>query len=265
MPRLSGSTGHNRARPVPGHLPYTGAMTTAGAAFWAGVRAELPILVGVAPFGLIFGVVAMEAGLSPPVAAGMSTIIFAGSAQFLAVQLFSQGAAALLVIGAVAIVNLRHALYSASLAPRLAHLSRRWRWLLAYLLTDEAYAVIVTEYARGRADRTAHWFALGAGLSLWSCWQGCTLAGIVLGSRTPVDARWGLDFTIAVTFIALLVPALRDRAMIVAALAAGSVALAGAALPYKLGLLLGAGAGIGAGLLLESRAGRTSPAPVTSP
>ena len=116
------------------------------------MRDELPILLGVVPFGMIYGVLAIGAGLPWPVAFGMSSIVFAGSAQFVAVQLIGGGALWPVILLTTFVINLRHMLYSASLAPYLQTLGRPWRALLAYLLTDEAYAVIITRVsARGPA------------------------------------------------------------------------------------------------------------------
>ena len=111
--------------------------------FWAGVRAELPLLIGVAPFGMIYGVLALNAGLSPAPAQMMSSIIFAGSAQFITAQLLREAAPGLVIVLTIAVVNLRHMLYSASMAPYLQALPMRWKALLSYLLTDEAYAVTI--------------------------------------------------------------------------------------------------------------------------
>ncbi len=108
----------------------------AGARFALGLRAVLPLLLGVAPFGVIYGVVALQSGIPALAAMAMSSIVFAGSAQFLLAQLAGVGAPVLLSAGAVGLINLRHALYSASVAPMLAHLPRRWKLLLAYLLTE---------------------------------------------------------------------------------------------------------------------------------
>ena len=112
------------------------------------MRAELPILAGVIPFGLIFGVVATGAGIPPLAAQGFSLIIFAGSAQFIAAQLVSQSAPLLVILATIFIVNLRHALYSASVAPYFKPLSRPWKIALAWLLTDEAYVIGVQRYLR---------------------------------------------------------------------------------------------------------------------
>lgn len=135
--------------------------------FIFGVRDELPILLGVIPFGMIYGVLALEAGLPAGVAQAMSAVVFAGSAQLLAVKLIGTGAPALVVILTAFVVNLRHALYSASVAPRLKRLSPLWKGLLAYLLTDEAYAVTITYYnAPGTSPQLLedpphqHWYFL---------------------------------------------------------------------------------------------------------
>lgn len=225
------------------------ATPTARSEFWGGVRAELPILLGVAPFGMIYGVLAMAAGLSVSASQAMSAIVFAGSAQFMTVQLFGVGTPALVIIFTAFIINLRHGLYSASVAPYMRQLSRPWKVLLAYLLTDEAYAVTITHYQQDGPAGLKHWYFLGAGLGLWVSWQISTAAGIFLGAQVP--ASWSLDFTLALTFIALVVPQLKDRPSVAAALAAGVTAVAAHSLPYKLGLVLAALAGIAAGLLAE--------------
>lgn len=221
------------------------------AEFWQGARDELPILLGVAPFGMIFGALAMAAHLSPAQSQAMSSVIFAGSAQFIAAQLFTTGASGFVIVAVIFVVNLRHALYSASLAPYLRHLSVGWKAVLAYLLTDEAYAVIIMRYRQPEASPQRHWYALGAGVALWTCWQLTTAAGILVGARIPPD--WPLAFALPLTFIALVVPALKDRASVAAAATAAVAGLLTAAFPYKTGLVVAAVLGILAGLFLESR------------
>ncbi|HET9553100.1 MAG TPA: AzlC family ABC transporter permease [Anaeromyxobacteraceae bacterium] len=221
-----------------------------------GCRDELPILLGVVPFGMIYGVLALGAGLSPFTSQAMSSVLFAGSAQLIATQLVREAVPPAVLVLTVFVVNLRHALYSASVAPRLSHLRAGWKALLAYLLTDEAYFVAAARYARDDAlaappSPHRHWYFLGAGLTLWASWQASTAAGLFLGAQVP--ASWSLDFTLALTFIALVFPALKDRASLAAALAAGALGVAAYALPYKLGLMLAAVAGIVTGLVVEAR------------
>ncbi len=226
-------------------------MRPSAASFWAGVRAELPLLIGVFPFGMIYGALALGAGLSPGAAQMMSSIVFAGSAQFATAQLVRDAAPAFVIVVTIAMINLRHMLYSASMAPYVKDLSGRWKSLLAYLLTDECYAATVTHYQEQGITSTSHWFFLGAGLALWSTWQLSSALGIFLGTAIP--ASWPLDFALPLTFIAMVIPVLRDRPAVAAAASAGGVALLAYALPYKLGFIVAALVGIGVGMLLERR------------
>ena len=205
-------------------------MSPAARTFWAGVRAEFPLLVGVFPFGLIYGALALSAGLSEAAAQAMSSVVFAGSAQFIAAQLVRDSAPGLVIVITMAVVNLRHMLYSASVAPYIQHLPPRWKTLLAYLLTDEAYAATILHYERDGAAPDGHWFFLGAGAALWTTWQISSALGIFLGAAIP--AAWPMDFAIPVTFIAMVIPALKDRPAAAAALAAGAVALLAHGLPF---------------------------------
>lgn len=235
-------------------MTVTSASTPAPRAeFWAGIRAELPIAVGVIPFGLIYGVLALAAGLHPLLAVGMSSIVFAGSSQFIGAQLIGVSTPGIIVVLTTFVVNLRHALYSLSLAPAVKHLSRRWHWLLAYLLTDEAYAMTIVHYRdESTPPGNKHWFWVGSGITLWSVWQVSTIIGVFLGAQVPPS--WSLDFTLALTFIGLVIPGLRDRPNIAAAVTAGVVAVLTFGWPYKLGLMAAALCGILVGMWLERRA-----------
>ena len=226
-------------------------MNEARKTFWDGVRAEIPVLIGVFPFGMIYGALALNAGLSALASQMMSSIVFAGSAQFITAQLVHDAAPALVIILTIAVVNLRHILYSASLAPYLKNLSLRWKILLSYLLTDEAYAPSILKYEETGITPVSHWFLLGAGFSLWATWQVSTAFGIFLGAAIPEN--WPLDFALPLTFIAMVVPALKNRPTIAAAVSAGLVAVLAYGLPFKLGLILAALTGIVVGTILEGR------------
>lgn len=219
--------------------------------FLLGIRDELPILVGVIPFGMIYGILALSVGMDAASAQAMSAIIFAGSAQFMTVQLIGLATPALVMIITAFVINLRHALYSASVAPYVRHLNPAWKGILAYLLTDEAYAVTITHYQQDGDLQHKHWYFLGSGLALWISWQLSTAVGVFLGAQVP--ASWGLEFTLALTFIALVVPQIKDRPSLLSALTAGLVALLAAGLPYRLNLLTAALAGIIVGLWSEKR------------
>jgi 4-azaleucine resistance transporter AzlC len=213
-------------------------MNGRGEAFWLGVRALLPMHLGVMPFGVIYGIVALQSGIPPLAAVLMSSIVFAGSAQFLLAQLVGVGAPALLMVGAAGVVNLRHALYSASVAPVLKPLPWRWKFLLAYLLTDEAYAAAIPHLLTAPRSPFAHWILFGAGFTLWAGWQIATLVGVLVGARLP--DHLSLDFALPLTFIAIVVPLLTDRRRIGVALVSGTLAVLLAGLPYKLGLFCAA-------------------------
>lgn len=160
----------------------------------------------------------------------------------------------------VAVMNLRFVMYSASLAPHLGQTSPRWKALLSYLLTDQAYAVAITRFYKQDAEagqassesgaagklRGRAGYYLGAALALWVMWQIGTASGIALGARVP--EALALDFAIPLVFLALLFSAVTDRASAVAALGAGAVALLGAGLPLNLGLILAILAGVVIGM-----------------
>jgi 4-azaleucine resistance transporter AzlC len=226
-------------------------MRSRSSEFWGGVRAQLPILLGTSPFGVIYGILAMEADLPVPIILAMSMIVFAGSSQFIAAELFKTTTPGLIIVLTTFVVNLRHMLYSASLAPYVKHLSKAWKYLLAYLLTDEAYVVTILHYEKNPRHTNQHWFFLGAGLTLWVSWQISTIVGVVVGTSIPES--WSLDFALPLTFIALVIPVLRDRPTVFAALTAGVVAVVAYRLPYNLGLMAAVLAGIAAGVSSERR------------
>jgi 4-azaleucine resistance transporter AzlC len=224
-------------------------------AFAEGVRDQLPILLGVIPFGLIFGALAVAQGIPGWAAQGLSLFVFAGSSQFVAAELVGAGAPSLVIVFTILVVNLRHLLYSASLAPYLRHLPARWRVPLAWLLTDEAFATTSSRLSRG-VNRNAEWYMLGTGLTLWGSWQISTAFGILLGAQVP--ASWALDFALPLTFMALIAPSLMDRPAQGAALVAGVASVALSWLPFRLGLVLASLMGISVGVILETLR-RTAP------
>jgi predicted branched-subunit amino acid permease len=215
---------------------------------------------------LIYGALALQAGIPPAPALAMSSIVFAGSAQFVATQMIAGGAPAGLLLATTFVVNIRHLLYSASLAPYLQRLWPAWKAALAYLLTDEAYAVVITHYNPPQASQRAiasspnppdyrHWFFLGAGLTLWTTWQASTAVGLYMGARIP--ASWHLEFALPLTFLALARPAVTDRATTITVLAAGIVAVLAEGLALRLGIIVASLAGIAAGVAADRWSGRS--------
>ncbi len=221
--------------------------------FLAGCRDEAPLQLGVIPFGMLYGIGALAVGMPVWLAQLTSMLVFAGAAQLVIVQMLGAAAGALPIGLTAVLLNLRHMLYSASVAEHVRHLPRRWRVLLAYLLTDEAYAVAILRYARpaGPGPDLRHWYFLGCGLTLWSCWQLSTALGIAFGARIPPE--WDIDFAVPLTFIALLTLLVKERAGQAAALVAALAVLALAALPYRLGLVLSIVLGLVAGAAVARR------------
>ena len=222
--------------------------------FLAGVRTVLPVTVGIVPFGLVAGAAAVGAGLSVLQAAALSVVVFAGASQLAAIELLGQDATLLVVIGTALVINSRLVMYSASLAPHLLEEEARWRALIAYVLTDQAYALSITHYTEGMGLAEKRWYFLGAALPLWAIWQVATVVGAVVGAEVP--AWLPLGFAVPLVFLALLVPAIDGRATTAAALVGGGIATAGATLPFNLGLLAGALSGVVAGVLVAERYGR---------
>ena len=199
---------------------------------------------------MIFGALALSAGIPPLETQSLSFFVFAGSAQFITAILVAESTPALIVVLTILVVNLRHALYSASISPDTQHLPRRWKAVLAWLLTDEAFVIASVRY-REKNSVHAHWYTLGTGLTLWAAWQVSTIAGIALGSVIPEAGL--LDFALPLTFIALLIPLLIDRPTWIAAAVSGFSAVLLSGLPYKLWILIAAMLGVAAGMFVELR------------
>lgn len=218
--------------------------------FSAGMRDTLPMLVGAAPFGMIFGTLVAPAQLANWQGQMMSLGVYAGASQFIAVGLVAGHASVLVIWLATFIVNLRHMLYAASLLPHVAHLPARWRWLLGFLLTDETFAVMDGYYRKHPRAPLGHWYFFGSGFAMYSNWQFWTLIGLLFGAIFPQLQTLGLDFAMVATFIAIVVPQLTRMPHFAAALAAGLSGYLLKDLPYKLGLMLAVLAGVAVGIAL---------------
>ena len=219
--------------------------------FIAGCRDIAPVLVGTVPFGFVAGVAAVGAGMTPLQGIALSFCAFSGIAQLVVAQLVAAQSPIVVTLAAALVVSLRFLMYSAALSPHLAHLPRRWRVPLAYLMTDQGFAMGVQHYGKPGERRHRHFHLLGISLTLYAAWQASVIAGALLGAQVP--AAWSLDFVVTLSFLVLLVPALRSRADLAAAIVAGAVVLLAAGLPYKLALVAASIAGIGAGVLVEWR------------
>lgn len=227
-------------------------------AFFAGMRAGAPLLIIIVPFGMLFGVAAREAGWDMAEILGMSVMVIAGASQFTALQMMAEGAPTAIVILTALAVNLRHAMYSASLAPHVGAASLRDRILISYALVDQTYGTAMNRFERSPPLTLAEKVAFFFGVASATCvlWYASSVVGAVMGAAIPPELA--LDFAVPVTFIALFAPALRSPPHLAAAFVAVVVALLLAGLPYSLGLLVAAGcamaAGAGMELALERRA-----------
>jgi len=225
--------------------------------FAAAFRSCLPVLPGVVTFGAICGVAMVAAGMPRYLAMLMSIVVYAGSAQLAALQLVTSGSPVAIAMLAALVINLRFSIYSLSIAPHLAAAAPRWRPLLSYVLSDNGYAMTLRGYERGLEGKEKVWYYFGCCAAIWTSWQAGNLAGVLLGARIP--ASWHLEFSIVLTFLGIVMPTIRDRAVAAAACASGITAVFAWTLPLRLGMLIAAVAGIAAGMLVEYAQGRSRP------
>jgi len=221
------------------------------AIFQKGILDVMPLTIPVIPFGIIYGVVGVEMGLTPLMTFAMSFIIFGGASQIAFCQLFSAGASPLVMLGSVAAINSRHFLYGAVLSQYFNKLNFHWRILLSYLMTDQAFSVSSSYLKNNQSKINAKYHMLGSGFSLWLLWQISTLAGIFLGNIVP--EQLGLTFTIPLTFLALIVSELRKLDHIIVIFISGASSLVFYNFPYKIYIILSAFIALSVSYLLITR------------
>jgi 4-azaleucine resistance transporter AzlC len=208
------------------------------AIFQKGFLDVLPLTIPVVPFGIIYGVIGTEIGFSPLMTFVMSFVIFAGSSQIAFTQLFFTGASPIVIIGSVAAINSRHLLYGAVLSQYLNKLHLGWRILLSYLMTDQAFSVSSFYLKKNKNKFNSYYHLLGSGFTLWFLWQVSTLIGIFLGNIVP--EQLGLEFTIPLTFLALIVSELRKIDHLIVIMFSGISSLIIYNLPYKIYVIVSA-------------------------
>ncbi len=237
-------------------LTASSQLPTRRAEFWGGAKATIPMVIGGIPFGIIFGALAITSGLSASAAMAMSLLVYAGSAQFVGVGLVAGGASLPVIWLTTFVVNVRHALYSTSLAPYVKHLPQRWVLPLAFWLTDETYLVVIKHYEEPDPSPYRHYYYFGSAIFMYASWQLSTLVGVMFGSAVPDPARWGLDFAMSATFIAMLIPSIKNRPSLAAVLTASIVAVTAQGLPNQLWLILATLCGVAAGVIAERYSGK---------
>ncbi len=200
--------------------------------FFEGFRAVMPLWAGMIPFGLAYAVTARSAGLSIFETQLMSLIVFAGSSQFSAAGLFLTGAAPITIILTTFIINVRHFLYSLSLGQKMK-LSWSQKFMGAHFLTDEAFGITIA------SGQSSFAYLLGAELSVFVSWNLSTLLGSLISQAIPDPIALGIDFIFPLSFLAMLIPLLKNRLDILICLIAGASAF-----------LLSHGLGLNSGLTI---------------
>ncbi|WP_118135296.1 AzlC family ABC transporter permease [Oceanicella sp. SM1341] len=218
-----------------------------------GFFAGLPFIVVIGPFGLLFGVLADQAGLDIVQTLSMTTLVIAGASQFTALALMQDHAPTLIVIAAALAVNLRLALYSASIAPHIGAAPLRMRALAAFVLVDQTFAISVQEFERRPTmtleEKLGYFF--GTALAICVPWVVLSGVGMLVGRSIPPE--YALDFAVPLTFIAMIAPQLRSLPHIVAAFTSVVIALLLAWMPWSTGVLVAALAAMAAGAETERR------------
>ena len=217
--------------------------------FFKGIKDTSALMIPVIPFGIIFGVLAIDLGLTPLMTIGMSIIIFGGASQIIFLQLFSAGASSLVILSSVGAVNSRHLLYGTVLSEHLSDLNLIWKIIVSYFLVDQAFAVSNDYFKKNKKDKDKYFHLLGGGLNCWTIWQVTTIIGIYLGSIIP--EKLGLSFAIPLTFLALLVNDFRKLINVIIIIISGSIATLGyQVIPFKAYVIVAATVSLFAAFIL---------------
>lgn len=214
-------------------------------AFLNGTIAMLPLTIAVVPWGILAGSFAIEVGLTPIESQAMSAIIFAGAAQLVALGMVKAGIGLWSILITTLLITSRHLLYAMAMRSQISPLPLKWRLTLGFLLTDELFAIA----NQGKLHKFDPWYALGGGLSFYIGWNIATLLGIVAGNAIENLGELGLDFAIAATFIALVVPTIKKPSILVCVLVSLTLAVVCAVFKIQAGLLIAAIAGMTTGVL----------------
>ena len=216
--------------------------------FLKGVIDVSPLMIPVVPFGLIFGVLAIDVGFTPLETMGMSLIIFGGASQIVLLQLFSGGASSLVIISSVGAVNSRHLLYGAVVSEHLSDLKLIWKITISYFLIDQAFARS-NEYFKKSKDENKYFHLVGGGATCWIIWQSTTFLGIILGAAIP--EKLGLSFAIPLNFLALLINDFRKFINVFVIIVSGLVATLGYnIIPFKAYVIVAALIGLLSAIIL---------------
>jgi predicted branched-subunit amino acid permease len=218
--------------------------------FLKGLKTVTPILVGIIPFGIICGITSVNAGLTETQSIFMSFIIFAGSAQMALANLVYTNSPMITVIATVTLINLRMAMYSASISKHIETKSFIKRIFAAYLLTDQAYAISISEFSKNSKINKIN-FYIGVAFTIWFTWQISLISGVFVGKTIPES--WSLEFAIPLTFLAVTVPFLKDKFFIITAITTGIIMILTHNIPYNAGFFISVFSGIVVGLFFKRK------------
>jgi len=219
--------------------------------FREGVSDTLPLMFGMIPFGLAYGILGKSIGLSSGETIAMSILVFAGAAQFICLPMFVDGASLMMVGFTTLLINLRHLLMGASLAPYMNELPMSFKALLSFGMTDETYAVTIHRAQTGRYSGA---YQLGSNTTCYLLWVISTVGGVILGSRISDPLSWGLDFAMPATFLALLIPRLHNKVSVIVCLVAVVVSVGSVILiPGKWYIIIACLVAVMAGGLMEEK------------
>ncbi|MGF1748344.1 AzlC family ABC transporter permease [Vibrio cionasavignyae] len=217
--------------------------------FLKGCLSMMPLSLAVVPWGFLAGSFAIESGLTLFEGQAMSAILFAGAAQLVAMGMIKSGATLLTMVVTIFFITSRHFLYGLSMRDSISPLPLKWRLGLGFLLTDELFALC----GHQSPQKFNRWFALGAGLSFYLIWNIATLIGLIIGSQIPDLQQYGLEFAVAATFIAIVIPTIKSLATLLATFSALVTAVVLAAMNVEMGLVIASVVGMSVGYMVEGR------------
>jgi predicted branched-subunit amino acid permease len=215
--------------------------------FREGARDAAPMAIGIAAWGLVAGVAMVKSGMGVPLAIFMSVLVYAGSAQIASLPLIIAGAPIWVVLATTACVSLRFMAFSFHYRPYFAHLPRRRRIALSYLMGDTNFALFIRRFPQLVPGEAYADYFLGSALVTYGLWQVAIITGIVAGAAIPTS--WGLGFAGTMALLALTCTQLRTPSTVAAALVAGCAAVAAYGLPLRLNILVGIAAAVAVGVL----------------
>lgn len=214
-------------------------------AFLAGCRDLLPLAPGVLAFGLIAGANGVALGFSPELIMGMTALMYGGAGQLAAYQLIQEQTPVVIIMLTVWMINIRFLIYSATFAPILIPLKKRFRLPLTYMLSDQTYGLCAMETGKPGII----WYFAGSAISMWACWLCSVALGIAVGAKIPPE--WSLEFAIPLAFLTMLVSTIKSRLLLATAVGTGILAVVLANLPYQSGFIVAVAGGVTFGLLLS--------------